>query len=101
MQPVGREVQVRRPIGSGAALRRVRRVGIIFTALYATEKYMSEVPQKIRLFMGGGGKLVAALVIEILVIVGWVSATMGPLFCVLYKLNLLWISAEDEMRVWI
>jgi len=76
-------------------------VGIIFTALYATEKYMSEVPQKIRLFMGGGGKLVAALVIEILVIVGWVSATMGPLFCVLYKLNLLWISAEDEMRVWI
>uniref|UniRef100_A0A2N9I4V0 Ammonium transporter n=1 Tax=Fagus sylvatica TaxID=28930 RepID=A0A2N9I4V0_FAGSY len=49
--------------------------GIIFTALFASKKYVN----------------------EILVIVGWVSATMGPLFFVLHKLKLLRISAEDEM----
>jgi Amt family ammonium transporter len=76
--------------------------GIIFTALFATEKYVSEVyPDKPNrpygLFMGGGGQLLAAHVIQILVIVGWVSATMGPLFYALHKLKLLRISAEDEM----
>ena len=30
-------------------------------------------------------------------IIGWVSATMGPLFFVLHKLKLLRISSEDEM----
>ncbi|KAJ9555586.1 hypothetical protein OSB04_010200 [Centaurea solstitialis] len=48
------------------------------------------------LFMGGGGKLLAAHVIQILVIFGFVSATMGPLFLILNKLKLLRISAEDE-----
>ncbi|KAL4643709.1 hypothetical protein ACB092_02G111500 [Castanea dentata] len=74
--------------------------GIIFTALFATEEYVSEVYAPGRpygLFMGGGGRLLAAHVVQILVIVGWVSATMGPLFFVLHKLNLLRISAEDEM----
>jgi ammonium transporter, Amt family len=47
--------------------------------------------------MGGGGKLFAAHIIQILVIAGWVSATMGPLFFALKKLGLLRISAEDEM----
>ncbi|KAG5531085.1 hypothetical protein RHGRI_025896 [Rhododendron griersonianum] len=76
--------------------------GVIFTALFATEKYVNEVyPGKpgrpYGLFMGGGGRLLAAHVIQILVIIGWVSATMGPLFFILHKFNLLRISAEDEM----
>jgi Amt family ammonium transporter len=76
--------------------------GVIFTALFATEKYVGEVyPKKpgrpYGLFMGGGGNLLAAHLIQVLVIIGWVSATMGPLFFVLHKLKLLRISAEDEM----
>ncbi|CAK9184248.1 unnamed protein product [Ilex paraguariensis] len=76
--------------------------GIIFTALFATEDYVNEVyPGKLGrpygLFMGGGGRLLAAHVIQILVIIGWVSATMGPLFFILHKLKLLRISPEDEM----
>ncbi|KVH91029.1 ammonium transporter 1 member 1 [Cynara cardunculus var. scolymus] len=75
--------------------------GIIFTALFAKEKYVNEVyPGKAGrpygLFMGGGGKLLAAHVIQIVVIFGFVSATMGPLFLILNKLKLLRISAEDE-----
>ncbi|CAM8911714.1 hypothetical protein QQ045_033010 [Rhodiola kirilowii] len=78
--------------------------GIIFTALFAREKYVNEVyPLKgatsrpYGLFMGGGGKLLGAHVVQILVIIGWVSVTMGPLFYVLHKLKLLRISAADEM----
>ncbi|CAI9290556.1 unnamed protein product [Lactuca saligna] len=75
--------------------------GIIFTGLFAKEKYVNEVyPGKpgrpYGLFMGGGGKLLAAHLIQILVIIGFVSATMGPLFLILKKLGLLRISAEDE-----
>ncbi|OAY83914.1 Ammonium transporter 1 member 1 [Ananas comosus] len=47
--------------------------------------------------MGGGGRLLAAHVVQILVIFGWVTCTMGPLFLLLHKLGLLRISAEDEM----
>ncbi|KAL6997700.1 Ammonium transporter 1 member 1 [Sarracenia purpurea var. burkii] len=76
--------------------------GVIFTALFATEKYVNQVyPGKpgrpYGLFMGGGGRLLAAHVIQILVIVGWVSVTMGTLFFVLHKLKLLRISPDDEM----
>ncbi|KAI4338083.1 hypothetical protein L6164_016435 [Bauhinia variegata] len=76
--------------------------GIIFTALFAKEAYVNEVyPGKPGrphgLFMGGGGKLLGAHIIQILVIIGWVSATMGPLFFILHKLKLLRISPEDEM----
>ncbi|GFY92894.1 ammonium transporter 1;1 [Actinidia rufa] len=76
--------------------------GVVFTALFATEKYVNEVysgkpGRPYGLFMGGGWRLLAAHLIQILVILGWVSATMGPLFFVLHKLNLLRISAEDEM----
>ncbi|KAK0607958.1 hypothetical protein LWI29_023288 [Acer saccharum] len=74
--------------------------GIIFTALFASKKYVNEVYGADRpygLFMGGGGRLLAAHVIQILVIVGWVSATMGTLFYTLHKLKLLRISSEDEM----
>lgn len=76
--------------------------GIIFTALFAKEEFVNEVyPGRTGrphgLFMGGGGRLLGAHVIQILVIVGWVSATMGPLFFLLHKLSLLRISPEDEM----
>ncbi|MQL95619.1 hypothetical protein Taro_028280 [Colocasia esculenta] len=76
--------------------------GLIFTALFAKEKYVNEVypghpGRPYGLFMGGGGKLLGAQIIQILVIIGWVSATMGPLFLLLRKFGLLRISAEDEM----
>ncbi|GKA06229.1 ammonium transporter 1 member 1-like protein, partial [Tanacetum coccineum] len=75
--------------------------GIIFTALFAKEKYVNEVyPGKpgrpYGLFMGGGGKLLAAHLIQIAVIFAFVRATMGPLFWGLHKLKLLRISPEDE-----
>ncbi|GER55889.1 ammonium transporter 1 [Striga asiatica] len=76
--------------------------GVIFTALFATERYVNEVypgrpGRPYGLFMGGGGRLLAAHVIQILVIIGWVSATMGPLFYILRKLKLLRISEDDEL----
>lgn len=45
----------------------------------------------------GGWGLVGAQVIEVLVIVGWVSVTMGPLFYALHKLGILRIPVEDEI----
>ncbi|GKV39131.1 hypothetical protein SLEP1_g46944 [Rubroshorea leprosula] len=75
--------------------------GVIFTALFASEKYVKEVypsrPVQYGLFMGGGGRLLAAHIIQIVVIAGFVSATMGTLFYALSKLKLLRISADDEM----
>ncbi|GJY88895.1 ammonium transporter 1 member 1 [Tanacetum coccineum] len=76
--------------------------GDYFYLLYfAKEKYVNEVyPGKpgrpYGLFMGGGGKLLAAHLIQIAVIFAFVSATMGPLFWGLHKLKLLRISPEDE-----
>ncbi|CAL1382746.1 unnamed protein product [Linum trigynum] len=76
--------------------------GLLFTGLFATKHFVNEVyPGKpdrpYGLFMGGGGKLLAAQVVQILVIVGWVTATMAPLFYGLHKLQLLRISGEDEV----
>lgn len=76
--------------------------GIIFTGLFAKGTYVDQVyPGKPGrphgLFMGGGGKLLGAHIIQILVIFGWVTATMGPLFYILHKFKLLRISSEDEM----
>ncbi|XP_027088388.2 ammonium transporter 1 member 2-like [Coffea arabica] len=76
--------------------------GLLFTGLFAAKDFVNEVYQgkpdrPYGLFMGGGGKLLAAQIIQILVIIGWVSATMGPLFFGLHKLNLLRISTQDEM----
>ncbi|XP_021281984.1 uncharacterized protein LOC110414912 [Herrania umbratica] len=75
--------------------------GLLFTGLFATEAYVNEVypgrPGRPHgLFMGGGGKLLGAQIIQILVIAGWVTATMGPLFYVLHKMKLLRISENDE-----
>ncbi|CAN0892750.1 Ammonium transporter 1 member 2 [Linum grandiflorum] len=76
--------------------------GLLFTGLFASKKLVNEVypgnpTRPFGLFMGGGGKLLAAQAVELLVIVGWVSATMVPLFYGLHKLNLLRISGEDEV----
>ena len=76
--------------------------GVLFTALFACDRYVSEVYPGPRnrpfgLFMGGGARLLAAHVVEILAIIGWVSLTMGPLFLVLHKLKLLRISSDEEV----
>ncbi|KAL3675395.1 hypothetical protein R1sor_025343 [Riccia sorocarpa] len=74
--------------------------GLIFTGLFARERYVFEAYGPGRghgAFMGGGGKLLAAQLIEVLVIFGWVTVTMGPCFWILKKLDLLRIAAEDEM----
>ncbi|XP_073124219.1 ammonium transporter 1 member 2-like [Henckelia pumila] len=76
--------------------------GLLFTGLFANKAYVIEAyggdPGRPHgLFMGGGGKLLAAQIIQILVIIGWVSVTMGPLFFALKKLGLLRISSENEM----
>ncbi|KAG8071474.1 hypothetical protein GUJ93_ZPchr0006g45446 [Zizania palustris] len=78
--------------------------GIIFTALFAREKYVVQIygqPGKTRpygLFMGGGGRLLAAHIVQILTIVGWVSVTMGTLFYVLHRLDLLRVTSEQEIE---
>ncbi|KAJ8747192.1 hypothetical protein K2173_010025 [Erythroxylum novogranatense] len=62
--------------------------GIIFTALFAKKEYVNEVYP---------GYTLAAHLVQILVILGWVSVTMGPLFYLLRHLNLLRITHEEEM----
>ncbi|KAL3517754.1 hypothetical protein ACH5RR_020343 [Cinchona calisaya] len=76
--------------------------GIIFTALFAKKEYVNEVypgvpGRSYGVLMGGGGRLLAAHLVQIMVIVLWVSVTMGTLFWMLRKLGLLRISLEDEM----
>jgi Amt family ammonium transporter len=39
----------------------------------------------------------AAHLVQIVAIIAWVSVTMGTMFYVLHKLNLLRTSAEEEM----
>ncbi len=75
---------------------------MIFTGLFASKNYVLEVyggtaDRPYGLFMGGGGKLLAAQIIEVLVIAGWVSATMIPLFILLSRFKLLRITPEDEI----
>ncbi|KAJ3691855.1 hypothetical protein LUZ61_021019 [Rhynchospora tenuis] len=75
--------------------------GILFTALFAREKYVNEVypgreGRPYGLFMGGGGRLLAAHVVAIIAIFGWVSLTMAPLFFVLNKFGLLRTPQEHE-----
>ena len=76
--------------------------GLLFVGLFATEKYVREVydgpsDRPYGLLMGGGGKLLGAQIIQIIVVCGWVTVTMGPLFYALHKLKLLRISSGDEM----
>lgn len=76
--------------------------GTIFTALFAKKEYLQEVypgrpATSYGLLMGGGWRLLAAHVIQILTICAWVSVTMGSLFYVLCKLKMLRITPEEEM----
>lgn len=80
--------------------------GVIFTALFAKKEYVLQAygslpngdsARPYGLFMGGGGRLLAAHVIQILVTIGWVTLTMFPVFYTLHKFNLLRVSAEEEM----
>ncbi|KAJ6941576.1 ammonium transporter 1 member 4 [Populus alba x Populus x berolinensis] len=64
---------------------------------YVNEVYPGQPGRPYGLFMGGGARLLAAHIVQILVIVAWVSVTMGTLFFILHKLKLLRISAEEEM----
>ncbi|KAK7269117.1 hypothetical protein RIF29_21833 [Crotalaria pallida] len=73
--------------------------GVIFTGLFAKKEYVGEVYKSGRpygLLMGGGGKLLAAQVVEVVVVLGWVTVTMAPLFYGLHKMKLLRISRDDE-----
>ncbi|KAL2325299.1 hypothetical protein Fmac_024357 [Flemingia macrophylla] len=73
--------------------------GVLFTGLFAKGEYVEELYGKGRpcgALMGGGGRLLAAQVVQILVVCGWVTATMAPLFYGLQKMRLLRISTEDE-----
>ncbi|KAJ1377528.1 Ammonium/urea transporter [Sesbania bispinosa] len=78
--------------------------GLLFTGLFAKEEFVIQaynsgvaVKRPYGLLLGGGWGLIGAQVVEILVIVGWVSATMGPMFYALHKLNILRIPRDDEL----
>lgn len=68
---------------------------IIFSNRYVNEAYAPGRP--FGFLMGGGVRLLAAQMIQILMVFVWVTATMAPLFYILHKLKLLRISREDEM----
>ena len=61
------------------------------------EVYPGQPSKPYGLFMGGGGKLLAAQIVQILVVLGWVIATMGPLLYLLNKMKLLRVSRDDEL----
>ncbi|CAA0826607.1 Ammonium transporter 1 member 2 [Striga hermonthica] len=79
--------------------------GLIFTGLFAKEEFVAQVYDSGRvgpgrpygLLLGGGWGLIGAQVVELLVVVGWVSLTMGPLFYLLHWLGILRISRDDEV----
>jgi Amt family ammonium transporter len=73
--------------------------GVLFTGLFAKGEYVDEIygiGRPYGLLMGGGGKLFAAQVVEVLVVCVWVTVTMAPLFYGLNKMKLLRISRDDE-----
>ena len=63
---------------------------------YVNEVYPGQPSRPYGLFMGGGGKLLAAQIVQILVVSGWVTATMGPLIYLLNKMKLR-VSRYDEV----
>ncbi|GJS96801.1 ammonium transporter 1 member 3 [Tanacetum coccineum] len=79
--------------------------GLIFTGLFAKEEFVIEtynsgslgITRPYGLFLGGGWGLIGAQVVEVVVILAWVSMTMGPLFYILHKLRILRISSDEEI----
>lgn len=74
--------------------------GLFFTGLFAKKRYVFEAYGEGRghgLFTGGDGRLLAAQIIEILVVAAWVIATMSPVFWILKKFNMLRISPDAEL----
>ncbi|XP_010685576.2 ammonium transporter 1 member 3 [Beta vulgaris subsp. vulgaris] len=79
--------------------------GLIFTGLFAKEEFIIQVydsgkdgvSRSSGLLLGGGWGLLGVQVLELVVIVCWVSVTMGPLFYALHKLKLLRISSDEEV----
>lgn len=79
--------------------------GLIFTGLFAKEEFIIQVydsgkdgvSRSSGLLLGGGWGLLGVQVLELVVIVCWVSMTMGPLFYALHKLKLLRISSDEEV----
>ncbi|GFP91734.1 ammonium transporter 1 member 3 [Phtheirospermum japonicum] len=79
--------------------------GLIFTGLFAKEEFVTQVydlgligvTRSYGLLLGGGWGLIGAQVVELLVVLGWVSLTMGPLFYLLNWLRILRISVDEEI----
>ncbi|KAI4382568.1 hypothetical protein MLD38_008518 [Melastoma candidum] len=77
--------------------------GLIFTGLFAKKEYMNQVypgadNRPFGVLLGGGFGLLGAQLVQIVVVTVWVSVTMGSMFLLLHKLNLLRISHDEEME---
>uniref|UniRef100_A0A7S0RVR0 Ammonium transporter n=1 Tax=Chlamydomonas leiostraca TaxID=1034604 RepID=A0A7S0RVR0_9CHLO len=78
--------------------------GVIMVGFLAKREYINEYYIVSRKYQGcfypdsGEGKLLAAQIIGVLVITGWVCAWTGALFFILKALGMLRISEEDEHR---
>ncbi|KAJ3680747.1 hypothetical protein LUZ60_015236 [Juncus effusus] len=79
--------------------------GLIFTGLFAKEEFLVQayasgeigVSRPFGLLMGGGWALIGAQLVEVVIILVWVSVTMAPLFYMLQKMGLLRISMDEEL----
>ncbi|XP_050237871.1 ammonium transporter 1 member 3 [Mercurialis annua] len=79
--------------------------GLIFTGLFAKEEFVSQAYESgasgsVRpygILLGGGWGLIGSQLVELCVIVCWVSLTMGPLFYMLHKLSILRITIDEEV----
>ncbi|KAL8140969.1 hypothetical protein V2J09_006990 [Rumex salicifolius] len=79
--------------------------GLIFTGLLAKEEFIiqaynsgeSGVSRPYGVLLGGGWGLIGAQLVAVVMIVAWVSLTMGPMFFALDRLKILRISREAEV----
>eukprot|EP00850_Spirogloea_muscicola_P019964 SM000203S06140 [mRNA] locus=s203:114357:117608:+ [translate_table: standard] len=72
-------------------------VGLLAKKEFVMEAYSRGSGTPYGLLQGGGGKLLAAQLLLIICVAAWVSVTMGPLFFLLHRFNLLRISPDDEI----
>ena len=73
--------------------------GVIWEALLSKKEYIEAyygVGRHYGLFMGGGGTVLAANIVWVLVLFGWTMAMMLPFFYLLKLLGMLRISPEEE-----